>query len=953
MSYTAGAPRRTSRPTLRPTARALCLASTLALLPWAGVAAAHADSAPGAPGGAAAAGAVGVAGAAGAAGAAVDHRGPGRAQTSLGTPVDLGVLFVGAHPDDEAGTLSTLGEWKQRYGVRTGVITVTRGEGGGNAAGPQEGPALGLLREAEERGAVGMAGITDVFNLDKVDFYYTVSEPLTAQVWDHEDTLARTVRIIRQTRPEVIVTMNPAPSPGQHGNHQEAARLAIEAYAAAGDPTRFPEQITREGLKAFSPSRLLLRTFAGTTAVGPTCAKDAVPADPSQDVYGVYSGTTAPDGRTWAAVERAAQRQYVSQGWGGFPDVPADPAQLGCDYLTQVDSRVPYPAPGTDAATASDGALAGALTRPAGTVPLGTGLRVSSPTGTVLPGAASTVSVAVTGPARGGLSDVRVALTAPAGWTVSAPQRVHRVGSGQTRTLTFTVTAPASAAGGSHVRVSADLTSRQGRGYAARTLTVTRPVSAQQQLLPQVAQFESWTKAQNLPQLSGVVAPVLTMASGGTRTIPVTVTNATDAPQSGTVTIKPPAGFTAKATGVSYGPIPAHGTGTVMFTVTNTDTSLKTGAPGGDYAYTLTTTSAAGSSTTNQALELVPSTTIPKATTAPKVDGVVSPGEYTGAAMDLSRVWEGAACTSAADCSGTAWATWSGDTLYIAAKVVDGTLGTRLATNDCKRHWRTDSLEIAIDPRGTSENTSTTFKAAIIPVTAEGPACALRDADNHQGPAAETAPGMKFAVTTATPYAGYTAEVAIPMSELPSAIDPARMGLNILPYDSDTQDKTGQTRIGWSVWGGVQGDPYRWGQAMLEGYQPPAGRSTTPTAPIMPLTALSSLDSPQSLAQAVANKVTLAGGPSSTRRDGAWVERVDVRGTTATVWVRAAAGGTAHVFVQDDTGVAGSGTVALPRAGQRAIAIPLTRALTGRATALVGWDGRGDTTMASLATTRR
>ncbi|GMA19047.1 hypothetical protein GCM10025862_10680 [Arsenicicoccus piscis] len=212
---------------------------------------------------------------------------------------------------------------------------------------------------------------------------------------------------------------------------------------------------------------------------------------------------------------------------------------------------------------------------------------------------------------------------------------------------------------------------------------------------------------------------------------------------------------------------------------------------------------------------------------------------------------------------------------------------------------------------------------------------------------------MKFAVTTATPYAGYTAEVAIPMSELPSAIDPARMGLNILPYDSDTQDKTGQTRIGWSVWGGVQGDPYRWGQAMLEGYQPPAGRSTTPTAPIMPLTALSSLDSPQSLAQAVDNKVTLAGGPSSTRRDGAWVERVDVRDATATVWVRAAAGGTAHVFVQDDTGVAGSGTVALPRSGKRAIAIPLTRALTGRATALVGWDGRGGTTMASLATTRR
>lgn len=195
----------------------------------------------------------------------------------------------------------------------------------------------------------------------------------------------------------------------------------------------------------------------------------------------------------------------------------------------------------------------------------------------------------------------------------------------------------------------------------------------------------------------------------------------------------------------------------------------------------------------------MPSTTTPKATTAPKVDGVVSPGEYTGAAMDLPG-WRAPPGTSAADCSGTAWATWSGDTLYIAAKVVDDTLGTRLATNDsCKRHWRTDSLEIAIDPRGTLENTSTTFKAAIIPVTAEGPACAAR---RRQPPGSGRRDRTRHEVRGHDGdalYAGYTAEVAIPMSELPSAIDPARMGLNILPYDSDTQDKTGQTRIGWSV----------------------------------------------------------------------------------------------------------------------------------------------------------
>lgn len=92
-------------------------------------------------------------------------------------PVDLDVLFIGAHPDDEAGTLSTFGQWNEYEGIQTGVITVTRGEGGGNAAGPEEGAALGLMREKEERSAVGKAGITNVYNLDKLDFYYTSGLP--------------------------------------------------------------------------------------------------------------------------------------------------------------------------------------------------------------------------------------------------------------------------------------------------------------------------------------------------------------------------------------------------------------------------------------------------------------------------------------------------------------------------------------------------------------------------------------------------------------------------------------------------------------------------------------------------------------------------------------------------------------------------------------------------------
>ena len=110
----------------------------------------------------------------------------------------------------------------------------------------------------------------------------------------------------------------------------------------------------------------------------------------------------------------------------------------------------------------------------------------------------------------------------------------------------------------------------------------------------------------------------------------------------------------------------------------------------------------------------------------------------------MSRLWEGDPCANAADCSGTGQGRLVGDDLYLVVQVTRRRARHRSSTQtDCKRHWRTDSVEIAIDPRGTSENTSTTFKTGILPATAEGGPCFERDADNHQGPGAETAPGMQ------------------------------------------------------------------------------------------------------------------------------------------------------------------------------------------------------------------
>ncbi|MGP5683446.1 PIG-L family deacetylase [Brachybacterium alimentarium] len=180
--------------------------------------------------------------------------------------VDLDILYIGAHPDDEAWTLAAFGQWNEFADQKAGVITVTRGEGGGNAVGLEEGPELGLIRETEERTAVGYAGIEHVFNLDAVDFFYTLSAPLTYDVWDGAEILSRVIRVVRATRPDVIVTMNPSAVEGNHGNHQQAAMFAVEAYHLAGREDVFPEHF-EEGLAPFSPSRIL--RSGSTAAPGP------------------------------------------------------------------------------------------------------------------------------------------------------------------------------------------------------------------------------------------------------------------------------------------------------------------------------------------------------------------------------------------------------------------------------------------------------------------------------------------------------------------------------------------------------------------------------------------------------------------------------------------------------------------------------------------------------------
>ncbi|MDN4073878.1 sugar-binding protein [Fictibacillus terranigra] len=770
-------------------------------------------------------------------------------------PLDLDMLFIGAHPDDEAGGLSTYGQWIEDYGYKMGVMTITRGEGGGNAVGPEEGSSLGLLREKEERKAVDLAGIENVFNLDKVDFYYNVSAPLTEKVWEHDSTLEKVVRTIRMTKPEVLFTMNPSPTPGNHGHHQYAARMAVEAFYAAADPKMFPEQLNIEGLKPWEAKKIVYRGASGKGMNGEKCESSFVPDESTDKVYGVWSGRESEKyDKSWAQVEREAQRMYKSQGWATFQDAPSDPNELSCDYFTEFDSRVPT----TSGKPQSNDLLEGALFKKANGLPLGVQLSMSS-TYEVTSDQSIKVKATIKNNSNSLIKNASLNLGVPDGWKATKAQQVKLIKIGETKPFTFEVNVPHNP-DLKRYEIKLDLKAGKKEGAVRKVLKAVPIVEGNLKPLPHVQQFKDWTKEHQVQQLENLITPVFSMGTGETKEIGINVTNHSKTEKTGEVALTLPAGFKAEESVMPY-TFKSGETRTVHFKITNNNPMLPTSNDGGDYPFTVQTKTDGVVTSTKAAINLVPVTKINQAKQAPKIDGTEEAGEYPDGDIDLSRIWEGQPLDSSKDASGNAKLSWDSEGLNVLVNVQDDVLGTVLPKEDAKRHWRTDSVEIAIDPKGNSENTSSTFKVGVFPITKEGGPAAYRDADNFQGPVSETAPGMKVASKIdPSHYNGYTLEVKVPYTALPAPIDPEHMSTNVFIYDSDTQDKTGQTRLGWSTWGGVQGDPYRWGHGIMEGFTPDKSIPDRTQEPQIPQDVAKSLLSPQSILQSAHNHVPLASG---------------------------------------------------------------------------------------------
>src|SRR5687767_13362541 len=212
------------------------------------------------------------------------------------------VLYVAAHPDDENTRLLTYFTKEKLF--RTGYLSITRGDGGQNLIGDEQGIELGLIRTQELLSARRIDGAEQFFTR-AYDFGYSKSPDETFRLWDKQKILSDVVWVIRKFQPDVIITRFPATGEGGHGQHTASAVLAEEAFELAGDPSKFTEHFTY-GVKAWKAKRLLWNTFNfGTTN---TQSEDQFKID--------AGGFNAVLGKSYGEIAAESRSQHKSQGFG-------------------------------------------------------------------------------------------------------------------------------------------------------------------------------------------------------------------------------------------------------------------------------------------------------------------------------------------------------------------------------------------------------------------------------------------------------------------------------------------------------------------------------------------------------------------------------------------------------------------------------------------------------------
>ncbi|HTG52315.1 MAG TPA: PIG-L family deacetylase [Candidatus Tectomicrobia bacterium] len=218
------------------------------------------------------------------------------------------VLYIAAHPDDENTNLMAF--WSNGSLYDAAYLSVTRGDGGQNILGSELGERLGVIRTEELIGARRIDHARQFFTR-ALDFGFSKTAEETLHIWDHDKILADVVWVIRNFRPDVIVTRFSPEDDKTHGHHTASAILAREAFSAAADPNRFPEQLAF--VKPWQATRLVWNTspFFFTNR--------NLPFDPTGLTVLEAGGYNPLLGKSYTEIAAASISMHKSQGVGGLP----------------------------------------------------------------------------------------------------------------------------------------------------------------------------------------------------------------------------------------------------------------------------------------------------------------------------------------------------------------------------------------------------------------------------------------------------------------------------------------------------------------------------------------------------------------------------------------------------------------------------------------------------------
>src|SRR6266446_5619383 len=218
------------------------------------------------------------------------------------------VLYIAAHPDDENTNLMAL--WANGSLYDSAYLSVTRGDGGQNLIGPELGERLGVIRTEELLDARRIDHAQQFFSR-AIDFGFSKTADETMHIWDHDKILADIVWVVRNFRPDVMVTRFSPEDQKTHGHHTASAILAQEAFSAAADPNRFPEQLAF--VKPWHPTRLVWNTspffFSNRN----------LPFDPTGLSVLEAGGYNPLLGKAYTEIAAASLSMHKSQGVGSPP----------------------------------------------------------------------------------------------------------------------------------------------------------------------------------------------------------------------------------------------------------------------------------------------------------------------------------------------------------------------------------------------------------------------------------------------------------------------------------------------------------------------------------------------------------------------------------------------------------------------------------------------------------